>query len=348
MTAPRPRPTRNPPTTRSTRRRRPKAGTGRGAPAARAGKARCSLWPRRAGPPSPRGRGAQPGPGRGAGRQGGATPAPRGRLGAAPRARRARTAPPRWPEPGPPPAGTETPQGRRHAHRPVAGHAMPRPRVADVPWRWLPAGPGPRASAHTGPPGPISSRGWNPKGGRWRAMNPRRPRRGRPGGRLALMGLLWLFLAMGGSWAEDEGTPYGPEGTVCREPVFLQLGRPAEPHPDVQGLQSRLQDLGLYDGPLDGLFGPETAQAVRRFQQTAGLPPSGMVDPATWTALADGVVVPAAAQPTEAPPGPLSIVIDVNERTLTLYSAGQPYKSYPVAVGTSRTPSPVGEWLIVH
>jgi len=38
----------------------------------------------------------------------------------------------------------------------------------------------------------------------------------------------------------------------------------------------------------------------------------------------------------------------VNERTLTLYSAGQPYKSYPVAVGTSRTPSPVGEWLIVH
>lgn len=179
-------------------------------------------------------------------------------------------------------------------------------------------------------------------------MNPRRPRRGRPGGRLALMGLLWLFLAMGGGWAEDEGTPYGPEGTVCREPVFLQLGRPAEPHPDVQGLQSRLQDLGLYDGPLDGLFGPETAQAVRRFQQIAGLPPSGMVDPATWTALADGVVLPVAAQPTEAPPGPLSIVIDVNERTLTLYSAGQPYKSYPVAVGTSRTPSPVGEWLIVH
>ncbi|BAS28500.1 L,D-transpeptidase family protein [Limnochorda pilosa] len=146
----------------------------------------------------------------------------------------------------------------------------------------------------------------------------------------------------------DEAPSYGPGETLCGEPMVLRLGEPAATDPDVRTLQERLRDLGWYDGPLDGHFGPQTAEAVRRFQQGAGLDPTGMVTGATWRALAGDMVLPAAAGPSEAPRGELSIVIDTNERTLTLFSDGKPYKAYPVAVGTGETPSPVGEWLIVH
>ncbi len=39
--------------------------------------------------------------------------------------------------------------------------------------------------------------------------------------------------------------------------------------------------------PADGFFGSQTARGVREFQQQYGLPASGSVDLATWTALFD-------------------------------------------------------------
>lgn len=42
------------------------------------------------------------------------------------------------------------------------------------------------------------------------------------------------------------------------------------------------------------------------------------------------------------------IVIDSRSCRLTYYRNNQAIKSYPVAVGTLETPSPVGEWTIIH
>ena len=36
---------------------------------------------------------------------------------------------------------------------------------------------------------------------------------------------------------------------------------------------------------VDGIFGPETTEAVKSFQETAGLPVTGDVDKATWEAI---------------------------------------------------------------
>jgi peptidoglycan hydrolase-like protein with peptidoglycan-binding domain len=50
-------------------------------------------------------------------------------------------------------------------------------------------------------------------------------------------------------------------------------------------LQTALQTAGLYDGPVDGIYGPETVAAVEQLQSDNGLPVTGFVDQATAAAL---------------------------------------------------------------
>jgi peptidoglycan hydrolase-like protein with peptidoglycan-binding domain len=55
--------------------------------------------------------------------------------------------------------------------------------------------------------------------------------------------------------------------------------------PEVQCL---LIHWGYYSGAIDGIFGPVLTVAVRRFQSDHGLPATGIVDSATWSALRNG------------------------------------------------------------
>src|SRR3954467_4512219 len=55
----------------------------------------------------------------------------------------------------------------------------------------------------------------------------------------------------------------------------------------VRYLQRQLRRLGARPGPIDGLFGPLTEGAVRRFQRHAGLRADGIVGPKTATHLED-------------------------------------------------------------
>jgi len=43
--------------------------------------------------------------------------------------------------------------------------------------------------------------------------------------------------------------------------------------------------LGYYQGEADGVYGPGTAEAVRRFQADHNLTPDAIVGPATYDAL---------------------------------------------------------------
>lgn len=49
--------------------------------------------------------------------------------------------------------------------------------------------------------------------------------------------------------------------------------------------QSKLKDIGYYTGDVDGIYGPETAKAIRAFQQHRNLPVTGSVDTATLDQL---------------------------------------------------------------
>jgi len=57
----------------------------------------------------------------------------------------------------------------------------------------------------------------------------------------------------------------------------------------VKALQRQLQWLGLEPGPIDGRYGPQTTEAVRRFQERHDLRVDGIVDPQTQKALLDSV-----------------------------------------------------------
>jgi nucleoid-associated protein YgaU len=60
----------------------------------------------------------------------------------------------------------------------------------------------------------------------------------------------------------------------------------------VKGLQNALRARSYDPGPIDGVFGSVTENAVRDFQSGYGLTADGIVGPITWQALYVYVVQP--------------------------------------------------------
>jgi peptidoglycan hydrolase-like protein with peptidoglycan-binding domain len=54
-------------------------------------------------------------------------------------------------------------------------------------------------------------------------------------------------------------------------------------------LQTALQSTGYYTGKIDGVYGPATADAVKKLQTANGLPATGFVDRATAVALSNAM-----------------------------------------------------------
>ena len=71
------------------------------------------------------------------------------------------------------------------------------------------------------------------------------------------------------------------QGDRASRPV-LRVGDQGEA---VRQLQERLRTLGIYNGPVDGVFGPLTESAVRQVQSNNSLTVDGIVGPATWGAI---------------------------------------------------------------
>ena len=71
-----------------------------------------------------------------------------------------------------------------------------------------------------------------------------------------------------------------PTAAVAPPPDYGALS------PDsVRQIQSQLRNLGFYGGPVDGVWGAGTQEAIARFQQGRGLQPNGQINPATLSAM---------------------------------------------------------------
>jgi peptidoglycan hydrolase-like protein with peptidoglycan-binding domain len=62
------------------------------------------------------------------------------------------------------------------------------------------------------------------------------------------------------------------------------------PSAAVETLQKQLGQLNYYEGPVDGLMGPQTIAAITYLQRDAGLPQTGTMNAATQAALANFLV----------------------------------------------------------
>lgn len=92
---------------------------------------------------------------------------------------------------------------------------------------------------------------------------------------------------------------------------------------EVTAIQQTLKDWGLYDGPVNGTYGPLTQAAVKRFQQIKGLQVDGIAGPQTLKAL--GISVGTIPSATESNVYLLARIISAEAR-------GEPYIGQ-VAVG---------------
>ena len=112
--------------------------------------------------------------------------------------------------------------------------------------------------------------------------------------------------------------------------------------PDVQYVQRRLMELGFYKGPVNGVYNPETRDAVIRAQQSFGLAPDGIVGPDTYNALG--------LSPTDEVTISPEYVINIDTLTLqlSLQHLGRQAGLFPVAVGKPDTPTPIGDWKIIQ
>lgn len=60
---------------------------------------------------------------------------------------------------------------------------------------------------------------------------------------------------------------------------------PALTSDGIRTVQQALQKKGIDPGPIDGILGPQTEQAVRKFQDSYGISASGRIDNQTLYAL---------------------------------------------------------------
>jgi spore germination protein len=82
--------------------------------------------------------------------------------------------------------------------------------------------------------------------------------------------------------------------------------------PDVAEVQRRLRTWGYNPGPIDGIFGPKTLNAVIQFQTARRLKPDGIVGPITYSEL----------QKNLSPPGTIPYIIKSGD---TFYKLAQTY-----------------------
>lgn len=104
---------------------------------------------------------------------------------------------------------------------------------------------------------------------------------------VALLALTLLAAACGDS--DDGDAEDADDGEGALDGADEEQATPGLDPEFVELFQNQLAAVGCYDGPIDGIDGPATLAAIRRFQAAQGLAEDGVVGPATESALQQAV-----------------------------------------------------------
>src|SRR5690606_39990417 len=103
-----------------------------------------------------------------------------------------------------------------------------------------------------------------------------------------------------------------PVETTGSVSVPAQQALPAAPvgNPDAFAVQKKLSELGIFNGTIDGFYGPMTANAIRTFEHRNGMTPTGALTPNVIDAIlradATGSVAPQSVVVTQPAPPPVA------------------------------------------
>ncbi len=176
-----------------------------------------------------------------------------------------------------------------------------------------------------------------------------------------LPALAWMAtVAVAAPAHGHHGTPIGRTGGVATPPPAPPPASPpatAAPTPPpafsgtletgasgdaVLALEQRLDALRYWMPNVDGEFDDDTRQAVIAFQKANDLERTGTVDQRVWEAM-QSAGTPAPLVPAGAGH---RVEIDLARQVLYLYEGGQLSRIFPVATGTTATPTPTGDYAI--
>ena len=128
----------------------------------------------------------------------------------------------------------------------------------------------------------------------------------------------------------------------CESEPIIHPGQVSNELPDI--LQF-LASHGYYKGEITTLYSLDAVDAIKTFQLDSEILVDGIIGKDTWGAIGNSAsTVPVSLKQPDTEN--LSLFIDLWQRQLTLFADGSPYKTYPIAIGKSPTPSPVGQWKI--
>lgn len=80
-------------------------------------------------------------------------------------------------------------------------------------------------------------------------------------------------------------TPTAASSTVVKYVRDLYLTSPNMQGNDVKNLQTKLKNLGFYTGSIDGIFGNDCSNAVKKYEKSIGVTQDGKVTAAIWLKL---------------------------------------------------------------
>ncbi|MEN6327655.1 MAG: peptidoglycan-binding protein [Syntrophomonas sp.] len=126
----------------------------------------------------------------------------------------------------------------------------------------------------------------------------------------------------------------------------LWLNKPYLQGDAVWIIQARLKELG-YEIVPDGIYNENTFESIRLFQTANNMKADGVVNSKVWETLMYSNFSEECITDTKNNKK-IMIEIDVVKHSLTVFENGKIIKKFPVGVGKSSTPSPLGEWKIIH